>query len=332
MNIAATNSFHNLNNIIPTQHSYPTKDSSNNINKKNSNSTDSSASLSYQITFNKNTNLLSHASKIASKIGLSLQQNWKILLLYILIWTIIIVSYGAMYGFETVGLPLAIGLGVGFGIGIISGIIVALKIDKTNKWAGKNTLWNLVTHYMWDLDEYGTRQILIATIITVVSAAFTTSPYAIGAVIGLLLGNHILTKICYHLREIPTPLSHEKKLLLEKKDKKKITHLKNKLKMEFLIRNNLLIKKQLLNIKATNNVRKTSNLYSKKRIFITPTRRSHKRKKICAKRILTIQNKNILNLKRKIKCNETNIRLLSKKLLQLDNTVNITNIESAFKI
>lgn len=255
-------------------------------------------------------------SKIAYKIGLFLQQNWHIILLYILIWTIIIVCYGAMYGFETVGLPLAIGLGVGFGIGIISGIVVALTIDKKNKWAGKNTLWSLVTHYMWDLDEYGTRQILIATIITVVSAAFTASPYAIGGIIGLLLGNHILTKICYHLREVPTPMSLEQQQLLEKEKQDKIDKLQNQLKIEILIRNQLLLKKELANLKKTpTSVAKTtiSSGPRKKRVIAKKKRIiSNKNKSTSSK------NKQALLLQNQLKTSANKINSLKSHLLQPD--------------
>ena len=246
ISITSNSSLYNLNNntslpqVASLNKSY--SESTLSIDENTPSSTNPLSSSSHQILPEKKMNSLSHVSKIAAKIGLFLQQKWKTLLLYIFIWTIIIVSYGAMYGFGTVGLPLCIGLGVGFGIGIISGIVIALKIDKTNKWAGKNTLWNLVTHYMWDLDEYGTRQILIATIITVVSAAFTASPYAIGTIIGILLGNHILTKICYHLRGVSTPLSLEQKQLLEKKKQKEIKFLENELKIELLVKNNLNMK------------------------------------------------------------------------------------------
>lgn len=287
-------------------------------------------SLSTSSTPSEKNPFYAKAPKIAYKIGLFLQQNWHIILLYILIWTTIIVCYGAMYGFETVGLPLAIGLGVGFGIGIISGIVVALTIDKTNKWAGKNTLWSLVTHYMWDLDEYGTRQILIATIITVVSAAFTASPYAIGSVIGLLLGNHILTKICYHLQEVPTPLSFEQQHLLEKEKQDNVEKLQNQLKIEILIRNQLLLKKQLMNLRNTPTpVTKTtiSSVPRKKRVNFKKKRNLSNKNK-CA----PSKNRQMLFLQNQLKNSTNKINVIKSHLLKIDKNLPITEFTNSLKI
>lgn len=130
----------------------------------------------------------SHVSRFA-------KNNWKQIAGYVLAWGIVITCSGALYGFQAVALPLTIGFGAGIGVGGILGILTTKIFDPEDKYRGKNTAWDLLNIGIEQLDQNGTRQIVLAISVTVVLAASVIFPYALGGIFGLLVGNQVITKM-----------------------------------------------------------------------------------------------------------------------------------------
>ncbi|ANH78855.1 hypothetical protein [Candidatus Chlamydia sanziniae] len=135
-----------------------------------------------------------HVRSVLEKISRFLRDNWKYILFYILAWALILICHHA------VAMTLTIWLGIGLGIGVIVGIITSNFLDKENKYKDYNSLWNWIHYGIQQLDPHGTRQILLATIISSISALIYAIPQAVGCVIGFCIGNQISIKATYQLR------------------------------------------------------------------------------------------------------------------------------------
>lgn len=131
--------------------------------------------------------------RVAEKVGRFLRKNWKYILLYLLAWALILACHHA------VAVTLTIWLGIGFGAGLIFGIFTSTVLDPGNK-SPINTSWNLISSGLQQLDPYGTRQLLLATIIASVSALIYAIPQVMGAAIGFVIGNQLSASISYGLR------------------------------------------------------------------------------------------------------------------------------------
>lgn len=131
----------------------------------------------------------------ANRVANYIENEWWKVLLYAIAWGVIIGGYGGLYGFDAVAYPLAIGMAGGFGVGIISGILTVTLFDPKQEATGRNTLWDLLNLGLIGLDEYGTRQIIMTVAVSVLLAAATVFPYAVGGLMGAVIGNQFATKI-----------------------------------------------------------------------------------------------------------------------------------------
>lgn len=126
----------------------------------------------------------------ATKTADFIEKNWHTILAYVFAWGVITVTIGAMYGFEAVSIPLTIGLLCGIGFGVVAGVLAVNSFDKT----GEHSPWNYLNKGIQQLDMYGTRQIVLAAVVTALLAASTVYPYLMGAVFGILIGYQIAIK------------------------------------------------------------------------------------------------------------------------------------------
>ncbi|WP_194844286.1 hypothetical protein [Candidatus Clavichlamydia salmonicola] len=131
-----------------------------------------------------------------------IKHKWQKILVYLIAWALVISCTGALNGFQTTALPLALGLGIGFGVGIIAGMITGLAIDRKNKYAEKNTLWGLLTFGFYQLDVYGTRQILLSVLIAVLATAMGLIPQILGGFFGFCLGNSMAMQLIYTIKKV----------------------------------------------------------------------------------------------------------------------------------
>lgn len=128
------------------------------------------------------------------------KNNWKRLFLYTLAWAIIVSGMGMMYGFKVTAIPLTIGIGCGAAFGVLTGILTACVFDKKNS-RPTNTLWGFLNRAFNSLDANGTRAIVVSVCVTVVLAAAVVFPYALGAIFGIIIGNHLATKISFNVKK-----------------------------------------------------------------------------------------------------------------------------------
>lgn len=131
----------------------------------------------------------------AGKIVWFIKNEWPKLLIYIAAWALIIGGYGGLYGFESTALPLSVGMTVGMIIGIGIGVATITLFGDDPEYAGKNTIWGLLDSAVNELDEYGTRQIVLTVAVTVILAASTVFPHVMGGIFGLVIGNHLVATI-----------------------------------------------------------------------------------------------------------------------------------------
>ncbi|WP_213318201.1 hypothetical protein [Chlamydiifrater volucris] len=131
---------------------------------------------------------------ITDKIGEFLKANWKYILLYMLAWALILACH------FTVAMTLTIWLCIGFAAGIVIGIVSATVLDKENKHKEINSLWNLLNHGITQLDQNGTRQVLLATMVASISGLIYMIPEVVGFLIGTCIGNQISIQTCYGIR------------------------------------------------------------------------------------------------------------------------------------
>ncbi|MEG3031409.1 MAG: hypothetical protein RR796_03995 [Victivallaceae bacterium] len=186
--------------------------------------------------------ILNQTKLVAVRIGLFLRDNWKKIVLYLLTWLIIIGCYGALCGFECVALPFTIWMSIGFGLGFIFGIITATLLDPKNKWNGKNSLWDLMNLGLLQLDPNGTRQVLLAVVITAISTSLVVFPQVLGAFLGFCAGNQLGVKMCYGIK-----LGTKDQLLSPKKSKE-IKEYEEARTTHSLIKENLILKKHNLEL------------------------------------------------------------------------------------
>ncbi|MCB1084447.1 MAG: hypothetical protein KDK61_09070 [Simkania sp.] len=135
-----------------------------------------------------------NVTNCANKTASFIQNNWRSLILFIVAGGVIIGGVGLMYGFEAVSLPLVIGFGCGLPIASLSGIIVTKWIDPEGK-IENNTLWQLINAGLNKLPANGARPIVISVAVTVILAASAVFPLVMGIGFGILIGNHVATKI-----------------------------------------------------------------------------------------------------------------------------------------
>ncbi len=126
--------------------------------------------------------------------------NWGRLLSYTVAWGIIFAGVGLMYGFKATAIPLSIGMGCGSAFGVLLGILSVTVFDSLAKEKGNNTLWCLINKGFNSLDSNGTRAILVSVCVTVVMAASVVFPYVLGIIFGIIVGNHLATKISYNVK------------------------------------------------------------------------------------------------------------------------------------
>lgn len=127
---------------------------------------------------------------VFEKVAIFIKNNWQPLIAYLVAWGTIISCTGLMYGFQAVALPLSIGLGLGLAFGLIAGTLTVCI-----RPSGELSLWNFLNHGIERLDPNGTRQIVLAVAVTVLLAAAVVFPYVIGAIIGIVVGHQVATKI-----------------------------------------------------------------------------------------------------------------------------------------
>ncbi|WP_213357554.1 hypothetical protein [Chlamydiifrater phoenicopteri] len=131
---------------------------------------------------------------ITDKIGEFLKANWKHILLYMLAWALILACH------FTVAITLTVWLCIGFAAGIVIGIVSATLLDKENKNKEINSLWNLLNHGITQLDQNGTRQVLLATMVASISGLIYMIPEVVGFIIGTCIGNQISIQACYGIQ------------------------------------------------------------------------------------------------------------------------------------
>lgn len=125
-----------------------------------------------------------------------IREDWEYILAHLAAWTIVIVCSGIIYGFESVTLPLIIGLGCGLFFGGLTGILTVKIFNQDDSAQGRNTAWDALNHYLLDrLPSTGVKTLLASLSVTVLLAAAVVYPYAIGAIFGLVVGNHLITVI-----------------------------------------------------------------------------------------------------------------------------------------
>ncbi|NGX61636.1 MAG: hypothetical protein K940chlam9_01123 [Chlamydiae bacterium] len=135
----------------------------------------------------------------ALKTARFVKENKYKLLASIVAWGVIVGCTGFLYGFQAVSLPLSIGIGSGILFGGLFGLLTVKVLDPQQEYNGKNTLWDLINKGVRWLDQNGTKQIVLAVAVTVLLASSVVFPHALGAVFGLVIGNHIITKIGFGL-------------------------------------------------------------------------------------------------------------------------------------
>lgn len=142
---------------------------------------------------------LAPVSNTMAKVACYIRYNWVTILTYYLAWGVILGCTGLMYGFKAVSLPLSVGLTCGIGFGLISGTLTVLIVRaKTHQKIHKDqlpSLWTYLNHWINGLDENGTRRIVLSVAVTVILAAAVVFPYVIGGLLGMIIGNHLATKI-----------------------------------------------------------------------------------------------------------------------------------------
>lgn len=141
-----------------------------------------------------------------------IKNNWKSIIAYILAWNIVIVCSGLLYSFQAVAIPLSIGFGGGALLGGISGLLTTHVFDANGNWTGKNTAWDVINIAINHLDPNGTRPIVTSISVTVLLAAAVIYPYVIGALLGALVANQVITKIGFGRNLGPDPLDHRNKV------------------------------------------------------------------------------------------------------------------------
>lgn len=125
-----------------------------------------------------------------------IRENWEYILAHLVAWAVVIICSGIIYGFEAVALPLIIGLGCGLAFGGITGILTVKIFDDNDSAQGRNTAWDALNHYLLHrLPSAGVKTILLSLSVTVLLAAAVVYPYALGAIFGLVVGNHAITII-----------------------------------------------------------------------------------------------------------------------------------------
>lgn len=129
-----------------------------------------------------------------------IKKNWSQLITYAIAWSVIVSGVGLIYGFQATAIPLMIGLGCGVAFGMLLGILTVSVWDRSNRWDGQNTIWNFLNEKLSSLDN-GTRAIVISVCVTVVLAVTVVFPYVAGGVLGIIIGNHLTTKIGYNIKK-----------------------------------------------------------------------------------------------------------------------------------
>jgi hypothetical protein len=135
--------------------------------------------------------------KSFSRVGEYVKEHWKSLVIYTVVWGLIIVSSGILYGFNRTALPLTIGMSAGLGFGLITALLTTRVFDPQNKGAGTNTAVGWCAHHSLKVDPT-TKQIALTILVAVYLAACIKFPHATGALTGAVIGNHLFVHLLCH--------------------------------------------------------------------------------------------------------------------------------------
>jgi|GEM_PF-4321002 len=107
------------------------------------------------------------------------------LLCYAVAWGVILFSIGMLHGFKRTTAPFSIGMGAGVGVGLLGGLIGAYVF----RW--KNSLGGRITGRAMKHLDLTTRTIALTMFVGIYIILATRLPHMIGAVSGILVGEHL---------------------------------------------------------------------------------------------------------------------------------------------
>jgi hypothetical protein len=145
-------------------------------------------------------NIGSCLSEGSGRVGAYIKEHWKTLIIYTVVWALIIVSSGILYGFKRTALPLTIGMSAGVGFGLITALLTTKVFDPHNKHSGRNTAVGWFSHHSIKVDPT-TKQIALTILVAVYLAACIKFPHATGALSGAVIGNHLFVQLLCHKKK-----------------------------------------------------------------------------------------------------------------------------------
>lgn len=154
----------------------------------------------------------------SGRVGTYIKEHWKTLVIYSVVWALIIVSSGILYGFKRTALPLTIGISAGLGFGLVTALLTTKIFDPHNKHQGRNTAVGWFKHHSVKVDPT-TKQIALTILVAVYLAACIKFPHATGALTGAVIGNHLFVELlCHKNKKTKQQLEEQKQVECDHKE------------------------------------------------------------------------------------------------------------------
>lgn len=123
-----------------------------------------------------------------AKVADFVKENRYSLFAYIIAWGVILACIGMMHGFKMTSSPFSIGMGAGIGLGGLFGVLCVKVFDS------KNSLGGRISGRAQKHLDFTTRQIALTVFVAVYLIAASRLPHGIGAISGIIIGDHVATK------------------------------------------------------------------------------------------------------------------------------------------
>lgn len=124
---------------------------------------------------------------LAGYIADFIKANWTTLLTYAFAWGVILGCIGLMHGFRSTSAPFSVGMGAGVGLGALIALI-CVKVFKSSNSMGGRLNGRISTHL-----DFTTKQIFLTVFVAVYLVAASRFPHGVGALTGIIVGDHIMT-------------------------------------------------------------------------------------------------------------------------------------------